>query len=190
MPVGVSYQDSNFKKVISLEHPDIRRSLIMIGGVGKSTTEAGTVFGKITSGEDAGKVRPLGLTYITQAEAEAASTFKVADASVLKVGDSIKIADGSAVTITAVDKVNNTFSVDTEDAQTADLNDAVTLQDGSDTAFGVSVEPLEASDTDQPVPLIIHGVVYEKAITNALLATQLTAVKEDLFNRLWFIESY
>lgn len=191
MPEGISYQDSSFKKVVSLVHPDVRQSFNVLGGVGGSKIEAGTIFGKITSGEDAGKVRPLGLTYITQTEAEAASTFLVADASVLKVGDSIKItADGDALTITAVDTENNTFSIATEDALTATENDEVIVQDGSDEAFAVSVEPIDVASAAQPVSLLIHGAVYEEAITNLLLATQLASAKSELFARLWFIESY
>ncbi len=193
MPEGISYQDSSFKKVVSLVHPDVRQSYNVLGGVGGSIIEAGTIFGMITDDEhsDAGKVRPLGLTYITQTQEEAVSTFKVVDASVLKVGDSIKItAAGDALTITAVDTENNTFSVATEDALTADEDDEVIVQDGSDVAFAVSIEPMGVSTTAQPVSLLIHGCVYEEAITNVLLPAQLAAAKSDLFARLWFVESY
>ncbi|HQN28266.1 MAG TPA: hypothetical protein PLT43_06890 [Mesotoga sp.] len=191
MPEGISYQDSSFKKVVSLVHPDVRQSYNVLGGVGGSKIEAGTIFGMITNGDNAGKVRPLGLTYITKTEGSAATTFEVADASVLKVGDTIKItAAGDALTITAVDTENNTFSVATEDALTADENDEVIVQDGSDVAFAVSIEPIDVSATAQPVSLLIHGCVYEEAISNVLLASQLAAAKSDLFARLWFVESY
>lgn len=188
---GINYQESNFKKVVALTHPDVRQSYEMIASVGGQEIEPGTIFGLITSGDNAGKVRPLGLTYITKTEAEAASTFEVADASILKVGDSVKItASGDAVTITAISLEDNTFSVATEDAQTATKDDAVILQDGSDTALGVLVEPVEFVASAQPVPLLIHGMVYLEAITNKLLATQLAKAKSDLFNRIWFLESY
>ena len=190
MPEGISYQDSSFKKVVALIHPDVRQSFNVLGGVGGSKIEAGTIFGKITSGEDAGKVRPLGVSYVTQAEGSATSTFKVADASVFKVGDSVTIGGGSAVALTVVDVENNTISVDTEDAKTAGLNDAVEIQDGSNEAFAVSVEPIDVASAAQPVSLIIHGAVYAEAITNILLASQLATAKSELFARLWFIESY
>lgn len=51
MPEGITYQDSSFKKVVSLVHPDVRQSFNVIGGVGGSKIEAGTIFGKITSGK-------------------------------------------------------------------------------------------------------------------------------------------
>lgn len=100
------------------------------------------------------------------------------------------IGGGSAVALTGVDVENNTISVGTEDAQTADLNDAVEIQDGSDEAFAISIEPIDVSSAAQPVSLIIHGAVYAEAITNSLLASQLATAKSDLFSRLWFVESY
>lgn len=187
MPEGINYQDSSFKKVISLSHPDVRQSSIMIASVGGDTIEAGTIFGKVSAD---GKVRPLGVSYVTKAEAMAADEFEVADASIFKVGDSVKIGGASAVTLTAVDVANNTISIAAEDAQTATLNAAVEIQDGSATAFGVLLSPVTVAAATQPVVLLIHGMVYDEAITNALRATQLATAKSELFNRIWFVESY
>lgn len=187
MPEGISYQDSSFKKVISLSHPEVRQSFTLIASVGGESIEAGAIFGKVTAD---GTVRPLGVSYITKAEALAADEFEVADASIFKVGDSVKIGGGSAVTLTAVDVANKKISIATEDAQTATLNAAVEIQDGSATAFGVLLSPVTVAAATQPVVLLIHGMVYAEAITNVLRTTQLATAKSELFNRIWFVESY
>jgi hypothetical protein len=169
---------SDFRKLYTLEHPPVVFSLTMITGVGPSDGEidAGTLVGKITS---SGNVRPLSrATLASTPSAEA--TLTLSSSSMFKVGDSVKIDDsGSALAVTAVDKTNNTITV--TPAASGSYGEKVEAQDGSATAYAVTLQNVDISSANNGVPCLIHGIAYQDYMQNLD-----SEARTELYGRIWF----
>lgn len=126
--------------------------------------EQGVVIGKITS---SGKARICTKTELAS-EASSATDLTVKNALPFVVGDSIKVNNGSATEITAIDYSTNVITV--ADAQTATANALVVGTDGSEVPVMITIDPLNFIKADcvlddVPVEGIDFGKLNQNKVT-------------------------
>lgn len=178
MPGYTKTGTSDYRKLYTLEHPPVVFSLTMITGVGPAdgVIEAGTLVGKVTA---TGYVRPL--TRATLASTPSSEgTITLSASSMFKIGDSIKINDaGAASSVTGVDKTNSTITV--TPAVSGNYGQKVEAQDGSATAYAVTIQNVDITSANEGVPCLVHGIAYQDYMKNLDSEARL-----ELYDKIWF----